>query len=501
MKTHILNIEPFDDVHSIKDKIDWGGSDRILIVWPTRKPILKSKVDLVQIQRHSHSNGAQIALVVKNNLIRQYASELKIPVFQSMRHARGIPWEKGNFEKPKSPKTPPPKSSSAELLSKLDRLEKSGWTDKIPFRISFLVVGIISALVIVGAVLPKAEVRLSPQINSQDLDLTIITDPDLNGFTLTGGIEIKKHKILVEGRDSLVPTSSITIPQNPAAGNVLFTNLTDREINIPMGTVVRTLGSNPVRFATTESGSIEAEPGAILEVGVEALNPGKDGNLPAGSLIVIEGDLALNIAVDNPTSTRGGVERSSKAPSLDDYEILQSNLLDSLWLSALEETISALDPQDIIIMIEPNSINIVEASFTPKEPQPASLLELILTVEYELNYISWTDLEKMSNTIMDSSTTDDFVFIPETLVINSQQNPQQVSDQTFMMDISVSRNVRQTISREEVSSNILGLSPRAAQEKINNSYTLEDPALVTMSPTWWPLLPLLPIRISVITNN
>ena len=93
MKTQIIHLESFDDVHSIKDQISWGQGDRIILVWPLRGQLLDNRLDLQLVKRHAQSRGMLLALVTSNNNIRQFASDLGIPVFRSLRQAKQLPWE------------------------------------------------------------------------------------------------------------------------------------------------------------------------------------------------------------------------------------------------------------------------------------------------------------------------------------------------------------------------------------------------------------------------
>ena len=70
------------------------------------------------------------------------------------------------------------------------------------------------------------------------------------------------------------------MPGEPAAGYVQFTNLTDQTVEIPVGTVVRTLDIDAVRFVVTEEGQLEPSPLEKLRVGEQRLG-GAVGDDPA----------------------------------------------------------------------------------------------------------------------------------------------------------------------------------------------------------------------------
>ena len=63
MKTQIIHLEPHDDIISTRDKMGWGKTRRILLVWPTRGQILTRKLDLQLLLRQAQTAGEQLALV------------------------------------------------------------------------------------------------------------------------------------------------------------------------------------------------------------------------------------------------------------------------------------------------------------------------------------------------------------------------------------------------------------------------------------------------------
>ncbi len=85
MKIQIIQIEPYDDTISVKDKMGWGQTGRVVLVWPTRGRLLDRRLDLVLILRHSQALSAQIALVTSDPEVRFQARSLDIPVYQSVR--------------------------------------------------------------------------------------------------------------------------------------------------------------------------------------------------------------------------------------------------------------------------------------------------------------------------------------------------------------------------------------------------------------------------------
>ncbi len=86
MKTQILQLEAHDDVITVRDKLGWGQTGRVVLVWPKRKrsgtkvQLLTRRLDLVLLQRHAANLGLQIALVTSDPAVCTHARELYLPV-------------------------------------------------------------------------------------------------------------------------------------------------------------------------------------------------------------------------------------------------------------------------------------------------------------------------------------------------------------------------------------------------------------------------------------
>ncbi|MFN8387812.1 MAG: hypothetical protein U0X92_15525, partial [Anaerolineales bacterium] len=60
MKTKIITLESHDDLISVRDRMSWAKTPRILLVAPKFEKIALRQVDLKVLQRHASSLGAQL---------------------------------------------------------------------------------------------------------------------------------------------------------------------------------------------------------------------------------------------------------------------------------------------------------------------------------------------------------------------------------------------------------------------------------------------------------
>jgi hypothetical protein len=60
MKTHVLQLDVHDDVISVRDKMAWAKTPRLVLVLPRRGRILERTLDLRHLQRHADGLGVSL---------------------------------------------------------------------------------------------------------------------------------------------------------------------------------------------------------------------------------------------------------------------------------------------------------------------------------------------------------------------------------------------------------------------------------------------------------
>ena len=498
MKTQILHLESYDDRHSILDKLNWGQADRVIIIWPVRGVPLDNKLDLKLIHRRCQSAEIKLALVCKKRQIIDYAHELDIPVFRSLRIAQKVAWEY-TLPVAKSIQRPENRRTRAEITELIQEPSEPTWAQSKNARIILFSVSLLAILALAVYLIPGARIEYLPDVETQSLTLELSANPQYNTFNLSGTLPAHRLSITVEGRGEIETTGTIGIPDRHATGIVEFTNLTNQEISIPRGTVLRTSdSSSSIRFTTTTETTLDPDSGAKTSVPVEATNPGSQGNLPAQSLVIIEGDLSRSLTVINQEPTSGGSERMSRSPKLEDYQTLKEDLMASLWETTLEEAQVTLDQKDVILDSVARKAVIIEETFSPPEPQPSSTLSLLLRVEYELLYLNWTELEAMGNAILNATLPAGYHAQAESYQVTSISPPQIDDQENVRWKASLSRQI---FAAENLSSSlkkILGRSPEKAADLLQTEMDLSHRPEISTFPDWWPLLPFFQLRIETI---
>ena len=343
MKTYIVQLESHDDVISARDKMAWSKAPRILLVWPRKGRVLDRQADLFLLQRHAQTLGAQMGVVSSDIDVRSSATELGIPTFYSAVQAQRGSWRRPRGKRRLNWRTFRERRAPVDLRELHEHLHEQP-VENTPKRIIAFSMGMLAVLVMVMFFVPSAQVSLSPVRQEQRLTLPAWASLNIKEANPSGGLPAYALSVVVEGSEQAASSGKVSIPDRQAAGEVEFNNLSEVEKEIPAGTVVLAPGDALLRFATTDDVTLPAGVGKQVDAPVQALVPGLQGNVAAGAIQAVEGPLGLEILVTNPVALKGGSDRISPAPSVEDYEQLAKKLQSSLRDSALSDLKAQLQP-------------------------------------------------------------------------------------------------------------------------------------------------------------
>ncbi len=502
MKTQILQLDEHDDVISTRDKMNWGQTGRILLVWPQRARVLRRRVDLVVLQRHSAALGAQLALVTGDPVVRFNARFLSIPVFKSLRQAQSAHWRverrRRIQHKPKLQLQPARDSDELQALRLAAKQTHTGWSSQPAARVGIFTLGVLAVLSLAAVLLPGAEVHLQPRTTSQELTLTVRASATQENINLAGIIPARAVTVIVEGRESRQSSGTSQVPDQAATGSIVFTNLSDKSVEIPEGLVVRTLEEPLIRFATLQGGIIDAGPGITETLEASALTPGTSGNLAPNTLIAIEGSLGLSLSATNPERMRGGANRQLPAPTKSDREILYQHLESALQDTALRELQSQLAPGDLMFTPTLTLTQVLDIAYLPADEQPSGEVLLNLRLEYSALRTNRRTLETLANVLLDANLPDGYLAQVETLVIEQVTPPKMENPNVAVWQVKAQRSLQASIPIAQAINLVLGSPTQEARQLLEGKYPLTSQPVIRVTPAWWPRLPILPFRITVV---
>lgn len=493
VKTQIITLESHDDLISVRDRMSWAKTPRILLVAPKFIKVNLRQVDLKVLQRHASTLGAQLGLVTRHRRLRAEAEALGMPVFASTGEAQKTAWSK-----PRKSQLPR-KAPDRTLREKREQVQvrEEAWRAHPLVRILTFLVGVLSALSLVALFLPRARVQLSPVTQSQSIELPVTASPAVNDVFITGNIPAREKRIVVEGEQTVPVTGRGAAPQSKAKGVVIFRNLTQRAVNIPIGTVVTT---GDVRFVTTELGVLNAGVGETVELKIEAVEGGLSGNLDAEAINAVEGRLGLSVSVTNPEPTTGGRERSSVQATDADRARVKELLLKSLEEEARARLLDELKPGDVLFDKTFSLSQILSEIYDLPAGAAGSQLTLTVQAEYSVRYADASDLTELAALALNASLPSGFLPASDALSVEPVTAPQLLEDGSLRWTIRAERRLVQQINPMQVTQLIQGLTSSAAQSKLDDNLPLMSEPKISLTPSWWPWVPIVPFRIEVVTQ-
>ncbi len=349
MKAQIVQIDPHDDYHSVRDKMAWAQTRRLVLVWPSRPGVLSRKLDLVLLHRHAHVLGAQLGIVAEDPAVREHAHSLGLPAFGDVRDARRR-WRS------RIPRLAPERRSQPLDRQALRALQRKRLARlSLPsarsyfWRVPVLLAGLAAIVALLVAVVPVATVRLPTALQPLETEVTLTADPAaLVADFAAGTIPARALRVEVQATGYTPVTGQREAPTTAATGRVVFTNLTGVALTIPANTQVRTTSGSSARFTTLRAATLPARIGATIDADVRAIDLGPVGNVSAGQINAIDGPLGLQLAVTNPAATLGGALAPRPAVAAIDQASVRAQLEAQLVAEAHEALAAQLQPGEFL---------------------------------------------------------------------------------------------------------------------------------------------------------
>jgi hypothetical protein len=496
MKTQVLQLEHFDDVASVCDKIHWSKSPRVLLVWPVGKKELLSRLDLVVIYREGIKTGVQIALVSRNAEVKRNARNLDIPVFATVIRAQRAPWRRSRKIWHPIRSTGTRDGLTRESLESRRQSISTG-LQPLAIRLTFFSLGILAVIALVFLFLPSATITLQMSSQEQQLDLQLTADPNVQTANLSLEIPAQSTSIIVEGKQEKASSGSTAVPDKTAGGSVQFINLTSQDIEIPIGTFVSTASTPPIRFRTLESVTIPALATESDEVAIEAVVPGVEGNLPTGEIQVIENELGTLASVSNPEPTTGGTQIDFPSPTTMDYDNLRKDLMISLQEQAAELMKASIPAEAVLVPETLNMDKILEEKYSPEVGSPGDNVTLSMHAQYTAFYIRLSDSVAAAKIALDAALPQGFSAKEDDIEILPLQEPVYEHNK-ITWQVSVARRIYKDYEEQQIVRQIAGEKVQSAANTLKQEFDLEQDPAIQVFPAWWPLLPFAAFRIGVI---
>ncbi|MCK6566194.1 MAG: hypothetical protein DCC59_15760 [Chloroflexi bacterium] len=490
MKTKIITLESHDDLISVRDKLSWAKTPRILLVWPKYEKVTLRLLDLKVLQRHADSLGAQLGLVTKWNNVRRDAESLGIPAFRSTAEAQLNAWVENP---PRARREPKPPRKDLRVMRDAAYPKEPAWRASLPGRLIAFTMGVAAVLALAWLFIPRAAVTLNPEAQTISLVIPVNASPGFESVSLSGEIPAHTLSMTLSDERRLVLSGFISVPKTKAAGVVQFINSGSDEVVIPAGTVVAT--NTLIRFATVEEARLSGGADEAVEVKIEALEAGEGGNVAANTITIIEGALGLSIKAANPEPTTGGSNEDVIGSTEEDRASLREQTLKDLQAVA-EERMRDLAAGGLLIEDTLKLAGIQHEEFKPPTGEPGAELTLSIQAEFTANYILAEDLKTLASSAVAASIPQGFSPNGE-MTFSPLETPFTDSSGITRFPLQASQATLRNVDLTQVFNLIRGREAGKAALAVRETLSLQHEPQIIIAPSWWKWLPLIPFNISI----
>ena len=505
-----IQLDASDDVPSVRDRLSFIHGKRVLLIWPEQGTVLTRKLDLVLVQREAMRRAVRLALVTHDPEVIRNAQELNISAFETIGASERGRWKRGRAKVFASRyQRPPDLPANADVIpaTAQQRAAESGpqtslWRLLRRGAALALLAGAAGAAAYV--VLPGAVVTVYPAVERIAAEVVLTASPTAADVDIEAGlVPATRLSVTVDESGTLPTTGTQALAAVPAQGSVIFVNQTPGGVEIPAGTTVSTSAGTPVLFRTTETARVPAGAGQQQEVPIQALqaSAGEIGNVDAGLINTVVGDLAARLTVRNLTPTYGGTSRSAAVVSAEDQERLLAIVRQQLQSRAYIEMLPRLNEAQTLIL---ETVRIAEERadwtvFSAEVGQAADTLSLDMRAVVEAVAVNQRLGQQVVLAQLSRQIPRGRQLIPESVVYEVGAVTQVFQDGAVQFDITGSGLVAAQIDAARVQEQLAGRPHKEALAYLHTQFDLDParPATIDLIPGWLGQLPLLPVRITV----
>jgi hypothetical protein len=240
--------------------------------------------------------------------------------------------------------------------------------------------------------------------------------------------------------------------------------------------------------------------GKKLVLAIEAVDGGLVGNVDAETVNAIEGRLGLSLSVTNPEPITGGRELPSVQASDDDRARVKELVMTMLEKDAREKLASEVSAGDMSFDKTLTASQILSEEYDLPPGAAGTKLTLSMRVEFSVKYAAASDLSELATLALNASLPSDFSVASGTLTTKPISTPLIAKDGSVRWTMHVERRIVQQVNSAQVTQLIQGRAVHSAQSLLDETLPLANAPVITLSPSWWQWIPIVPFRISVVTE-
>lgn len=492
--------------------------ERVLLVLPHEANAtdeFSSEVRLQLLRRQADAAGVQVGLVTADADVRYFAKRVGLPTFASAEQAQG------RWQYAKAPAAlpgpdlvrptvipPPPHigrgllapaivtSGGVTVLDGLSRRRKERWWLAALGYVgmTLLILGAVAGLFLL--LLPRATVTLTPArtriVSSVEVTAqTGIEEPDVaNNLVPARAVQAR-----VEGSASTPATGSEFAPAGKASGFVTLINRTAREVKVPANTVVRTVTGNNIRFRTQSEVTVPAGIGQRAGVAIQAVEPGRQGNVAAFSISEVEGPMGVSLRASNESPTGGGTVADVVVVTQADKERVLGQLQEDLQKQAYARLAESLRQGEYIPPETVKTFTLGE-TYDRFAGEQASAITLTLQLLARGTAIDLVGAQKLAERALRDAIPADHFLLEDSIQV-SQPSFSRFDEEAANMTLTASADVLLPIQTGTVRTLLAGVPVAEAAAVLQRHLDLAKPPIIDVESDWFGRLPYIPTRITV----
>lgn len=360
MEEQIVFLDRFDEVASIRAKLDAVRGEYVGVVVPVENRSLHSSISVRLVVRHADNSALRIGVISSDATVRRLFREEGVPVFRNVKSYQ-------DYVARQSKRLTRLGAAFRSLQARLDRTA------------GLFVVLVLLALggLVAYALLPSVTVYLAPVSEPVSDVIVIKADPAAKTLnTETKEIPARAVNIALEASIQVPTTGKRVLPNARAEGTVTLTNRTPGAITVPAGTLVRT--PENVRFVIGQEVVVPPGSSAGPKVEVIAMDPGAQGNVERGKINKFEGPLDQQLSVFNEEPITGGGSREVPVVLAEDRDKARESLVERMTKDATKK-LEDQRREDESLPVHSVSFTVLEEVYDKKEGDQARVLNLKIT--------------------------------------------------------------------------------------------------------------------------
>ena len=361
-----------------------------------------------------------------------------------------------------------------------------------PARVVGIIASVIAALLLVLVVaVPSAAVRVAPSaVPMPPATFTVRAGP--------GGLPAQPLAATVTAKLTGTATGSRN-EDIKATGSVRFSNQTTDDQSIPKGTIVQT--ADRIQFVTTETKTL---PRSIIigftlvtgqvDIAIEAVTGGPAGNVPANRIVVPNRSL---YSVTNPSATTGGDTRKIPVVRAEDYTAATAKAnVDRVLADAANDQKLRWKAQltgDALVYVAAPTLT-SQGSLADVVGKEVASFDVAVTATVQGFAVAGDQPAKAALEQYRTMTSEGMVLDERSAQFAGITTP-TVADNGVTWRLTASGQQSPRLDPARIRAALAGRTVSDARALLEaQGLRVTD---LTVSPSWWPRLPLLDLRIAV----